>query len=123
MRDETSAHRILAEVFPFFREGFIRSLQAIETTFLPSPIRRGSLRHRWPVIRSPIRFVEPALKPFCQIADGRIPALLAPRECAGDLASQSQTESSTYRASRTHHGIYSTPEHWRGLISETRYKM
>src|SRR6266550_4776972 len=74
MLDETSAHRILAEVFPFFREEFIRSQQAIETTFLPSPICRGSLWHRWPVIRSAIRFVEPALKPFCEIADGRIPA-------------------------------------------------
>src|SRR5437667_535555 len=74
MLDETSPDRILAEVFPFFREGFIRSQQAIETTFLPSPIRRGSLWHRWPVIRSAIRFVERALKPFCEIADGRIPA-------------------------------------------------
>ena len=33
-----------------------------------------SLWNRWPVIRSAIRFVEPALKPFCEIADGRIPA-------------------------------------------------
>ena len=73
MLDETSANRILAEVFPFSREGFIRSQQAIETTFLPSPIRRVSLWHRWPVIRSAISFVEPALKPFREIADGCIP--------------------------------------------------
>src|SRR6266576_725118 len=74
MFDETSAHRSLAEVFPFFREVRIRSHHEIETTLRPSAIRRGSFWHRWPVIRSAIRFVEPALKPFCEIADGRIPA-------------------------------------------------
>lgn len=70
---ETSAHRILAEVFPFFREGFIGSQQTIETAFLPSPIYSASFWRSWPAIRSAIRLVEPALKPFCEITDGRIP--------------------------------------------------
>src|SRR5205823_2063678 len=39
-------------------------------------VRKGNIRFafRWLVIRSAMRFVEPALKPFCEIADGRIPA-------------------------------------------------
>ena len=38
MLDETSAHRVLAEVFPFFREGFIRSQQAIDTLLNFAPL-------------------------------------------------------------------------------------
>src|SRR6266480_1307639 len=43
MFDKVGAYRILSEVFPFVRQGFIRSQQAIETTFLPSPGRWGAV--------------------------------------------------------------------------------
>jgi hypothetical protein len=37
MFDKAGADRILSEVFPFVRQGFIRSQQAIRAPFLPSP--------------------------------------------------------------------------------------